>query len=168
MNIFQRIENWFISFFQSKLTSDLVVAQPVKVNESPVLVTTPQIPISMTQPTNKIVQWANAIAKWEGDVTGVNPGNMKYTTLTKSWGATQGRLAQDGGYFALFPTFEMGFTALCNFLTLGCENELVAFHEARTFETFTNVYAGNPPTTYIQGIATAIGCSLDTDISTFI
>ncbi len=118
--------------------------------------------------TNKIYTWAHAIAKWEGDSSGVNPGNLKYTTLTKTWGATQGRPAQDGGYFALFVSYGVGFSALCNFLTLACEGELIIAHKPCTFEQFTIRYAGNPPQNYIDGIREIVGCELSTDISSFL
>lgn len=126
----------------------------------------PKKDMHITKFSQKILDWAHGIAKWEGDITGHNAGNLKYTTLTKSWGATQGRQAQDGGYFALFS--DDGVPALCNFLTLGCEDELKAFHSARTFQKFTEVYAGNPPQSYISGIAREVPCNLMDDISTFL
>ncbi len=122
-------------------------------------------------PHTKIIAWANAIALGEGaHPSSNNPGNMKYSTLTKSWGATMGRAALDGGHFCQFATYAQGFDALCNYLILGCENELIAYHapSARTFEGFTKIYAGNPPQGYIVAIAEAIGCQMDTPISTFL
>jgi hypothetical protein len=116
-----------------------------------------------------IEKWANAIALWEGaKPSSNNEGNLKYGTLTASWGATKGRAAADGGFFCQFATPEAGHKALCNFLILGCENQLLAFHKARTFEAFTKVYAGNPPQNYINQIAKLVGVSLSTDISTFL
>lgn len=118
-----------------------------------------------------IIKWAESIAHWEGaNSTLNNPGNMGYTTLTASWGATKGPAKSDGGFLSQFPTYQIGFNALCNFLKLGCENELLAFHspEARTFAGFTKIYAGNPPEGYIQGIANELGCQLDTQINTFL
>lgn len=114
----------------------------------------------------KIITWANAIAKWEGaNPLSNNPGNMKFTSLTASWGATKGRKALDGGYFCKFATPQAGFNALCNFLILGCENQLIAFHKARDFQSFTKIFAGNPPQGYIQGIATELGIPLSTPVS---
>lgn len=139
-----------------------IISKPMQTNTS----VNVQVPKEVNKPESKITLWARAIAEWEGDVTGHNAGNMKYTTLTKSWGATQGRPAQDGGYFAVFK--DDGIPALCNFLTLGCENQLTAFHQARTFHDFTKVYAGNPPEGYIEGIRKLVGCEMDTDISTFL
>lgn len=118
---------------------------------------------------NKIYKWAKAIEHWEGASPLMNnPGNMKYSNLTASWGATQGRKAGDGGFFCQFPIYEMGFNALCNFLTLGAKNQLSSYHNARTLEAFTKIYAGNPPQGYINGIAGIIGVSLDTNIATFL
>lgn len=122
----------------------------------------------MTYPS-LIQKWAQAIANQEGaDPSSYNPGNLKYTTLTASWGATPGREALDGGHLCQFPDWQTGNNALCNFLMLGCEDELRAFHEARTLEAFTQVYAGNPPQGYIDSIANELGVALDTLISTFI
>lgn len=123
---------------------------------------------SMTHPA-KITAWANAIALEEGARKDLNnPGDLKVSTLTKSWGATNGFQASDGGWIAKFPTYQSGFDALCNFLTLGAENELLAYHQTRTLQSFMKIYAGNPPQGYIEGVAKAIGCSLDTDISSFL
>ena len=119
----------------------------------------------------KITTWANAIGQGEGaDPSSNNPGNLKYSTLTKSWGATPGRAATDGGYLCHFPTFVMGYDALCNFLMLGCENELIAFHaaSARTLEGFTKIYAGNPPQGYIDRIVAKMGGNPNVQISTFL
>ena len=142
-------------------------------------ITPPGVPQAPTSPVEapvslfptKIVEWSQNIAIGEGATPeSNNPGNLKYSTLTASWGATPGRAASDGGFLCQFPTLEMGQNALCNFLKLGCEDELVAFHspEARTFQGFTEIYAGNPPLGYITGIAERMGIALDTQISTFL
>lgn len=117
---------------------------------------------------NKITQWAKAIAKWEGDTSGTNPGNLKFAPLTQKFGAIKGRKGADGGYFCKFPTYEIGFDALCKFLEMGCKNQLLSYHSARTFEAFTKIYAGSPPHGYIEGIRQIVGCELNTDISTFL
>jgi hypothetical protein len=125
----------------------------------------------MTTPqfSPKIITWANAIAAGEGGAPARNnPGNMKVTTLTKSWGIQPAMNATDGGNIGKFPTYQQGFNALCNFLTLGCENQLLAFHQARDITSFTKIYAGNPPQPYIDRIITALGCTPTTLISTFL
>lgn len=127
-----------------------------------------------TQPNKfpvKITQWAAAITKGEGANPALhNRGNLKFTTLTASWGATKGPAATDGGFLAQFANDQMGEDALCNFLMLGCENELIAFHtpEARTLGGFTKIYAGNPPQKYIDGIAAEIGEPETVLIETFL
>lgn len=116
-----------------------------------------------------ITRWASAIAHGEGaSVSSNNPGNLKYSSLTASWGATRGRAATDGGYLCQFATYALGLNALCHFLMLGCENLLLAFHQARTLQKFTVIYAGKPPQPYIDNIAKELGVSLDTDIATFL
>jgi hypothetical protein len=119
----------------------------------------------------KIVAWSKAIAVGEGATPeSNNPGNLKYSGLTASWGAKQGRAATDGGYLCQFATPQAGQDALCNFLLLGCEDELIAFHtpEARTLGGFTKIYAGNPPQGYIDSIAAALAEPLSVQISTFL
>lgn len=136
---------------------------------------TPALPVNQpTMPISSkfapmVVRWSKAIGQWEGaDPASNNPGNLKYSTLTASWGATRGRAATDGGSLCHFPTLEQGQNALCSFLTLGCENELLAFHQARTLIEFTMVYAGGPPRGYINGIATMLGVPLNINISSFL
>jgi hypothetical protein len=132
----------------------------------------PPKPVPAPVPTKtKIELWADAIAKAEGAKPSLNnPGDLKYSTLTASWGGTPGFNATDGGSIAQFPTYQRGYTALCSFLRLGCENELIAFHspEARTLEGFMKIFAGNPPAQYIQLIASTLDVPLDIDISTFL
>jgi hypothetical protein len=133
----------------------------------PPVVSTPTVPA----PVSKIHIWALAVAVQEGAKKSLNnPGNLKYSTLTASWGATKGFQATDGGWIAQFPTPQAGETALENFLTLGCQDELVAFHapEARTLGGFTQIYAGNPPPEYEEAVGRALGCPLDTPISSFL
>lgn len=149
---------------------DLTI-KPMPEPETPSVPTQPADSFTNAAFPTKIVEWAKNIAIGEGaDPASNNPGNLKYATLEASWGATRGRPASDGGFLCQFPTLEMGRNALCNFLMLGCEDELVAFHapEARTFGGFTKIYAGNPPEGYITGIAGRMGITLDTQISTFL
>ena len=119
----------------------------------------------------KITAWAQIITKEEGaNPTLHNPGNLKYSSLTELWGATPGPAAEDGGNLCQFVTEEAGLNALCNFLVLGCQDQLIAFHApaARTLEGFTVVYAGNPPQGYIDAIVAAMGVPSDTQISSFL
>ena len=118
----------------------------------------------------KILLWASAIAIGEGaDPDSNNPGNLKISTLTASWGATKGRPASDGGFLCQFATLQDGQNALCNFLTLACEGELIISNPRPcSFQAFTEKYAGNPPMGYMVGIADRLGISLDTDIATLL
>lgn len=117
-----------------------------------------------------ILTWANAIKIEEGAKPEINnPGNLKYAPLTASWGAKPGFNATDGGSIARFDTYQKGYDALCNFLVLGCHDELKFFHQARTIKEFTRVYA-NPPagSKYAENVARALGVTVETDISTLI
>ena len=117
----------------------------------------------------KVMAWAKAIGNAENAKPGLfNPGDLKLTTLTESWGASQGFQAADGGWIAKFPTEAQGMAALYNFLVLLCDDQLIAFHDARTLYAAMVVYAGNPANGYIQGIANALGVPLATDVSTFL
>ena len=118
----------------------------------------------------KIVAWSKAIAAGEGaNPASNNPGNLKYSTLTASWGATKGNPASDGGYLCHFPTLAQGETALCNFLKLACEGELIISHpQPCTLQQFTVRYAGNPPQPYIDRIAATLGVERTVAISTFL
>lgn len=127
--------------------------------------------IPMKQFPQMITKWSEAIARWEGaEPSSNNPGNLKYSSLTASWGATKGRAAADDGFFCQFETLQEGQDALCNFLMLGADDELLDFHTpfARTLQGFTVIYAGNPPQGYINGISEYLGVPVDTQISTFL
>ena len=144
------------------LKKTMPTATPLVDNE--LTMTKPQVDNQIFTPHPKIYTWAKAIVKWEGHFD----GNLKFTTLTKSWGATQGRPAQDGGHFCVWKDENAGFQALCNFLTLACEGELIIAHHPCTYYDFTVRFAGNPPTGYINGIMKEIDCNPTTDISTFL
>lgn len=117
----------------------------------------------------KITQWAAIISKEEGaNPANHNPGNLGYSTLTASWGAVKGPAKSDGGNLAVFQNDDAGLTALCNFLVLGCEDQLLDFHNTRTLQEFTAVYAGNPPQGYIDAIVQAMGGDPNVQISTFL
>lgn len=133
----------------------------------------PQSPVP-TQTTQtsfppRISTWMAIISKEEGAIPDHhNPGNLGYSSLTASWGATKGPAKSDGGFLAVFADDNAGLTALGNFLVLGCQDQLAAFHQARTLAAFTEVYAGNPPQGYVDAIVQAMGGDPDVQISTFL
>lgn len=155
-------------------TPEMAPSRPPATQVAPV---SPQAPVdARVQPAASvfpamIVKWARSIGKWEGGKPEHhNPGNLKYSSLTASWSATKGVAASDGGFLCQFPDDQTGFNALCNFLILGAENQLLAFHsaEARTLEGFTKIYAGNPPAGYTNGIIKDMNTPGNTQISTFL
>lgn len=157
-----------VAYLKQLLLNMTTQTNPIKVVPTSVPVPTP-VPTSSTKFPPKVSAWAVAIGHNEGAEPGTNnPGNLKYSTLTAGYGARKGRAATDGGNLCTFDTPEAGMDALCNFLVLGCKNQLIAFHQARTFDAFTRVYAGNPPQKYIDAIRNEIHCLPSTDISTFL
>jgi hypothetical protein len=119
----------------------------------------------------KILAWAQIIGTEEGANPSLdNPGDLKLSDLTKSWGAIQGFAAADGGFMAKFPTMQLGEVALCDFLVLGCQDQLLAFHSpaARTLAGFMTIFAGNPPADYITAIVQAMGGDPNVQVSTFL
>ena len=152
--------SWLINAYQQLIASLQKERDTLEGMETPALKFPPMI-----------LKWMGAVSKWEGANPALNnPGNLKFSTLTASWGATEGPAASDGGHLCQFKTLEAGQFALCSFLQLGCEDELVAFHapEARTLAGFTTIYAGNPPQGYITGIEEMLGVPGTTQISTFL
>ncbi len=146
-----------------------VLSAPNVVQKPPMPETTPTpsivVPSAPQKPTSRITDWAVAVEHQEGARKDLNnPGDLKVSTLTASWGCKPGFNAQDGGSIGRFDTYEQGFTALCNFLTLGAEDELRAFHHARTLGSFMNVYGNPTDGHYSANIARELGCSVDTPV----
>lgn len=127
-------------------------------------------PVVPVAPKSKIQAWALAIQHAEGgkiqdlNTRNKNPGNLKYTTLTASLGGKQSAPTADGRVFCYFDTYEQGFKALCDFLTLACTNKLKAYRGMMTLEAFTKIYAEPPRTNadplgrnYVNSVATRLG-----------
>jgi hypothetical protein len=199
-NFFNLIKSFFSSFFnldstiqpkkdnstnmneQNSLTREQQiptldpVVQPIvnqSENNSQVIVNKPA-PVLATMPLEqtKLDKWVNLIAHFEGANPILNnPGNFKYSTLLGTWGGQRSsENGSDGGVFCKFPTLEMGYKALHNFLILGCENQLADYHNARTIKEFTEVYTNHPKPQfdYSDNLIKELGVTADTQISTFL
>lgn len=115
-------------------------------------------------------RWAEAIKKHEGWFVGSrsyrnhNPGNFKYTSYTKSLGAT----GKDRGDFCIFKNYEAGWNALLQFLKDAQNNKLIYYKGHMTLGRFFEVYAprsdNNDSRRYAEVVAKAIGVSVDTRI----
>ena len=146
-----------IAIFQKKKVEEIISLDEITVPE--IIKETPKI--------SRIENWALAIKVEEGwhpnsrSYKNQNPGNLKFSTLTKELGAS----SVDKDNFAVFPTYEVGFKALCDFLKLACEDKLKPYHQARTLYQFTQIYA-LPPTNhpYAQNVAQRLGVSEWIDI----
>lgn len=152
---------WLIGLFVKKKLEEI---KPVLTVDE---MTTPEV---IKPKVSRIPDWARAVQFEEGwwpnsvSFRSNNPGNLKFSGLTESFGATRGIPAGDGGYFCKFSTYEKGFTALCEFLTLGAKDQLKAYHQARTLRLFTRVYAHPPTDGYSERIAQKLGVSPDINI----
>lgn len=116
--------------------------------------------------------WAGAIKAHEGYYEGsrsyrnCNPGNFRNSSsnFMESLGAT----GSDKDGFAIFPTYEIGFKALCTFLTMACENRLSAYRGNMTILDFFSVYApasdNNNTVAYAKAVAKALGTMITTKI----
>jgi hypothetical protein len=123
-----------------------------------------------TPPTGEgLRQWAEAIKKHEGYYPGSrsyrnnNPGNFRCTPYIMSLGATKCI-----GNFAVFPTYEAGWSALLQFLKDAQTNKLRAYRGTMSLVRFFEVYApasdNNAPREYAQAVADRVGVSLWTPI----
>lgn len=172
-NIFQQLYSFLWAAYQklNKPNPTLPVAQVKNIQASPAQ----PIQVAPVQ-TSRISLWAEGIQQAEGWAAGTrsfknnNPGNLKYTTLTASFGATGKDPMGDGSFFCIYPSYEVGFKALCSFLTLAAQNQLLDYHDKRTLMAFTLEYARPPKALdgsypYLNIVANKIGVKVDQDIS---
>ena len=132
-------------------------------------------------PDQKLLRkWAGAIQVYEGyypfsrSYRTKNPGNLKFTAYTQSLGAIKADVAG----FCIFPTYEAGFEALCQFLKDAANGELKAYHTGGikpsdfTLLQFFTAYAPssdkNNPAAYASFVAKQLGVDPQTKINTFL
>jgi hypothetical protein len=132
-------------------------------------------PKPVAKPRSRIQDWALAIQHAEGgkpqdrNIRDHNPGNLKFSPYTQSLGAIKHDQAPDGGWYARFPTYDLGFKALCTFLKEACEGKLRSYKPSMSIDDFTKVYANVPSGHgYIKIVAQRLGVTLDTKISTLL
>lgn len=143
---------------------------------------------SLQKPMSRIEDWAEAIKIHEGwfppqpgypngsrSYRNANPGNIKYGPYAKAF---LGAYGQDEKGFARFPSYSVGFEALCQYLRDAAEWHLIPYktyaknhgltHETFTLRHFFEVYApsgdDNDPGNYARAVATRLGVSEDTPI----
>jgi hypothetical protein len=118
-----------------------------------------------TQP--KIEAWANAIKEFEGWFVGSrsyrnnSPGNFKYVGQYKAIG-------QDKDGFAIFPSYEAGWTHLCTILGNCATGKSKVYSPEMTLLEFFKKYAPsedhNSPLNYSSFVAKKLGVSINTKI----
>ena len=137
-----------------------------------------QEPPPKVEPTvSKINTWAKAIQFAEGFSVGSrsfrnnNPGNLrspeKYNPNLSPYMISLGATAMDSGNFCVFPSYDIGFKALCQFLTDACTNQIAVYKDV-TLEQFTNTYALPESSNYLNSICVALKVERSVKISTFI
>lgn len=125
----------------------------------------PPAPVTVPH-VSLIPAWASAIQVQEGwtpvsrSFINRNPGNLKWTTLTESLGAT----GKDLNNFCVFPTVSAGLSALEKFLQMACTDQLKAFTSDMSLLSFTQVYAEPPNNNYALGVANALKVEVMTPI----
>lgn len=122
---------------------------------------------------SKLEVFAKAIQEHEGWFNGSrsyrnnNPGNLKFTTYTKSLGA----IGKDNLNFCKFADYKSGFSALCRFVQDASNNQLKSYHDC-TIKTFFLSYAPsydmNDPLAYAMAVAEKVGVKIDTRLSDII
>lgn len=147
----------------SFLTVWLTEVKPLNDAETPVIV--------FEKPKeNRIHAWADAIQIYEGYAPGTrsyrnrNPGNLKYTSYTRTLGPT----GFDKQNFCIFPTVAVGYAALCTFLSDAAKGELGAYRGVDLYGFF-NRYCpasdGNKPKHYAEYVSQQISVSPYTKIA---
>ena len=125
---------------------------PVKPPDAP---TSPSTTIKMAEAIQSFEGWSNGSRSQRN----CNPGNMKYTPYTQSLGA----IKYDTDNFCIFPNYEKGFSALCQFITDAGNNKLKNYHNC-TIKTFFISYSDNSYN-YAKYVANYLGAPIDTKIS---
>lgn len=111
------------------------------------------------------IRYPLGTASWRNN----NPGNMRYTPYSVSLGATGKSLVG----FAKFPTYQIGFDALCQMLTDACSGKLPAYDPSKGLVAFFSIYApssdgANNPLRYASVVATKMNINVAQPISTFL
>ena len=127
---------------------------------------------------SKLISWAKAIEIEEGskppkitdrNKRNNNPGNMRASDLVQSLGSNfAGYVNQDKDGFAIFSSYESGFKALCQFLTLAAEDKLWPYHNFRTLYLFTKRYAEPPNDNYANNVAKKLSVSVNINLKDLI
>jgi hypothetical protein len=161
----EKFFNFIKSLFMVKADPQTPPSTPPSVPQAPTVVVSPKDDI-VAVPHPTIAEWAAQVGHFEGSPD----GNLKFTSLTQSWGASPGRPAGDGGFFCKWQNEAQGVQALCNFLTLAAANELIPYHNCRTIKLFTLEYTNypKPEYDYSDNLIKALGVSADFNISNFI
>jgi hypothetical protein len=116
--------------------------------------------------------WAAAIQSAEGwypgsaSYTNNNPGNLSYAAAVE-W-SLPGLVGESAAGWAIFDTVADGTSGLEYYIQQACSTTWALYPAGTTFLQFCNLYANNPPATYTNSIAIALGINTNTIISTIL
>ena len=122
---------------------------------------------------SKILGFCQAVKIHEGFFEGSrsqrnnNPGNLRFTSLTASLGAT----SKDLDNFAYFPSYEIGWNALLSFVKLAANNQLRDYKDCDIlsfFKTYAPASDNNSTTRYAEFVARQINDSPESLLKDFI
>jgi hypothetical protein len=131
--------------------------------------------------TSLIPLWAMQIQKHEGFMTPAqypprgstsfrnnSPANFKLGGELTNYMKKLGASGIDPRGFVIFPTYEIGFQALCTFLTDACNDKLSSYNSNMTLLQFFEKYApgsdNNDPLNYAKQVAKKVGATVDVKI----
>lgn len=136
---------------------EAVEKPPVKVEEKPVIINS----------MDKLETFCKAIQEFEGFYKGSrsyrnnNPGNIKFAFQANTTG-------KDDKGFAIFKTYEDGFSALKNMVKRACEGQSKIYKPDMTILQYFEKYApsndGNHPKTYATHVCKKLNMPLTTKI----
>jgi hypothetical protein len=98
--------------------------------------------------------WSEASASWRNN----NPGNLKFASQA-------GALYADERGFAVFDSYENGWTALLNQLWIAFNGQSHVYSPSDTIESFFAKYSEGDTTSYAAFVADRLGVSPDTRLS---
>lgn len=158
----RQVTNRILSGYLEQIT-----AQPKLTNLITQIMSLVKKVIPPTQPSTRIIRWAEAIKKHEGWYVGSrshrnnNPGNAKYL-------GQKGSVGHDKDGFAIFSTYDAGWTYLLTILRNAASGKSRVYQSHMTLYEFFATYApaedSNNPKRYAEVVASYIGVAPTTQL----
>ena len=116
----------------------------------------------------KIVKLATYIRDFEGspgdrNYRNNNPGNVRF--YDGGYLAKYGRVEQDKDGFAIFPTYEQGFSYLCNMLLNWAKTTRANWTILQLMQSYAPTADHNDPVAYANNLTKRLGVDASTRLS---